>query len=104
MFEVRLEVVERPIRFINVFFIEVCLFSRRQSCILHTVRTEGCVGMCILRTVCAFPLVNLCTLIFELSIFFFCLLMDFGVVGELIFVGIDVFIQPLCAMLRTIFQ
>jgi hypothetical protein len=29
--------------------------------------------------------------------------MDFGAVGGLIAAGIDVFLQPLCAMLRTIF-
>jgi hypothetical protein len=30
--------------------------------------------------------------------------MNFDVVGVLIADGIDVFLQPLCAMLRTIFQ
>jgi hypothetical protein len=30
--------------------------------------------------------------------------MDFGVVGGLIAARIDVFIQPLCAMFRTIFS
>jgi hypothetical protein len=50
---VGLEVVEGPTRSINVSFIEVCGFSRRQSCILHTVRVEACVSLHIMCTVCA---------------------------------------------------
>jgi hypothetical protein len=65
MLGVRLEVVEGPTRSINVSFIEVCGFSRRQSCILCIVHAEGCVGLRMLRTVCALPLVNLRTLIFD---------------------------------------
>jgi hypothetical protein len=67
MLGVRLDVVERSKIFINALFIEVRRFSRRQSCILHTVHTKGCVSLCIVRTMCALPLVNLCTLFFEPS-------------------------------------
>jgi hypothetical protein len=61
---VELEVVERPKIFIDVSFIEVHDVSHRQSCILCTVHTEGCVSLHILRTVRALPLVNLHTFIF----------------------------------------
>ena len=96
--------VEGATRSINVSFIEVHGFSRRQSCILCIVCIEGCVGPCILCTVCTLPSVKMHTLIFEPSVYFLFLLMDFGAVGVLIVVGFDVFFQPLCAMLQTIFQ
>jgi hypothetical protein len=99
-----LEVVERPTRFINVLFMEVHVFSRKQSHILCIVHAKGCVSLHILCTVCVLPLVHLHNLIFEPSTHFFSFLMKFGVVGGLIVAGIDVFIQALCAMLRTIFQ
>jgi hypothetical protein len=47
-----MEVVERSTRFINALFIEVKIFSYRQSCILHTVHAEGCVILHIMGTVC----------------------------------------------------
>jgi hypothetical protein len=65
MLGVELEVVEGPTRFINAPFTGVCGFSHRQSHILCTVRDEACVGLHILCTMRALPLVNLCTLIFE---------------------------------------
>jgi hypothetical protein len=65
---VGLEVVERMARSINATFREVHNFSRRQSCILRTVTTEGCVSLRIVHTVPTLPLVNLQTLIFEPSI------------------------------------
>jgi hypothetical protein len=68
MLGVELEVVERLTRFINVSFIKVCDFSRRQSCILRIVHPEGCVSLRIMCTMHALPLVNLRTLIFETSI------------------------------------
>jgi hypothetical protein len=69
-------------------------FSRRQSCILCIVRVEGYVGPCMLCIVCPLPLVNLHTFIFLPNYIIFFFLMDFGVVGGLIVVGIDVFLQP----------
>jgi hypothetical protein len=71
MLGVKIEVVEGPTIFINASFMEVCGFSRRQSSILRTVRTEGCVSICILHVVRALPLVDLRTLIFGPSIYFF---------------------------------
>jgi hypothetical protein len=68
MLGVGLEVVEGPTRSINVSFIEVHDFSRRQSCILRIVHAEGCVSLRIMRTVHVLPLVNLRTLIFDPSI------------------------------------
>lgn len=77
MLGVGLEVVEGPTRSINVSFIEVCGFSRRHSHILHTMHVEAYVSLHIMHTVCALPLVNLCTLIFDPSIYIFCLLDGF---------------------------
>jgi hypothetical protein len=57
--------------------------------------------MCNVRTL---PLVNLRTLIFEPSVYFYAFFIDFCIVGVLIAVGIDVFLQPLCAMMQAIFQ
>jgi hypothetical protein len=62
---VGLEVVERLTRFINVPFMEVHGFCRRQS---HILRAEGYVSLRIMRTVCAPRLVNLHTLIFDPNI------------------------------------
>jgi hypothetical protein len=67
----RLEVVEGLTRSINALFIEVHNFSRIQLRILRTVRAEACVSLRIMHTVHALPLVNLCTLIFDPSIYFF---------------------------------
>jgi hypothetical protein len=82
----------------------MCSFSRRELRILRTVHVEGCVSLRILHTMYVFPLVNLCNLIFEPSVYFCAFLMDFDGVGVLIVFVIDVFLQTLCAMLGMIFQ
>jgi hypothetical protein len=64
---VRLEVVEGPTRSINVSFIEVHGFSRRQSCICAQCVLRPVLA-CALCALCVLPLVNLRTLIFDPSI------------------------------------